>query len=252
MIGIFDSGMGGLTVLDALKQQMPQAEVVYFGDTKNAPYGNRTREELGALTVLGLKRLIDAGASNIIAACNSVSVGVAEPLLAIAGMERKDVIEMVGPTARALSQRAPMRILVVATRATIESGMYQSRLSESGHEVIGLAIPALAGAIEANADSAPIIEVAFAKLQVPPDVMLFGCTHFPLVRHVFDNAITQKSWKVEYVDPAVYVAAEARVRFGGSEEGNGSIRFLLSNDSKTFRQNAESLFSPFPYTIDIV
>ena len=77
MIGIFDSGMGGLTVLRALRDVLPSCDVIYFGDTRNAPYGVRPREELTALTVEGLKLLQARHATNIVSACNSVSASLA-------------------------------------------------------------------------------------------------------------------------------------------------------------------------------
>ncbi len=73
MIGIFDSGMGGLTVLSAIREQMPSADILYFGDTKNAPYGEKSREVLSELTVAAIRLLQEHGATNIVSACNSVS-----------------------------------------------------------------------------------------------------------------------------------------------------------------------------------
>lgn len=254
MIGIFDSGSGGLTVLRALKAVLPNAEITYFGDTKYAPYGNRSREELGALTVLGIKRLIDGGCTHIITACNSVSVTIVEPLLQIAGMQRSDMIEMVGPTVRALAERDAMRILLVATKATIEAGLYQTKLGALGHEVIPVAIPELAGAIEQGASEREVTEIiteALDPLHVPPKAMLFGCTHYPLALSSFEMVSKLKGWDVECIDPAFFVSKEATVRFTG-EEGSGKIYFKLSKESPEFRERVQSLFADFPYTIEVV
>ena len=98
MIGVFDSGVGGLTVLSALRELLPSADVVYFGDTKNAPYGTRSREELGRLSVHGLQFLQEHGATNIISACNSVSASLAISLFDVLSIAPKQLIEMVGPT----------------------------------------------------------------------------------------------------------------------------------------------------------
>src|ERR1700753_3846841 len=111
MIGIFDSGVGGLTVLRALRARMPRADVVYFGDTKHAPYGNRSREDIVSLTKDAFALLRREGADSIVSACNSVSVTLALPLAS----ER--VVEMVGPTVRALSG-SEKRIGLAATAAT--------------------------------------------------------------------------------------------------------------------------------------
>lgn len=254
MIGIFDSGSGGLTVLSLLRTELPNADILYFGDIKHAPYGNRSREELGALTVLGIKRLIDSGAGHIITACNSVSVGIVEPLLAIAGMQRKDVIEMVGPTVRALAKHPPIRILLVATKATIEAGMYQTKLDAEGHETIPVAIPELAGAIEEGRspeEIRSIIKAALDPLHVPPQAIMFGCTHYPLAAGIFRDVARAKDWDVALIDPAQFVAAEAKVRFEGETTGP-RLRFQISTPSQSFEDRVQSLFPEIPYTIEIV
>ena len=118
MIGIFDSGSGGLTVLRELRARAPDADIIYFGDIKNAPYGNKSREELGALTVLGIQKLIDAGATEIISACNSVSVSIVLPMFELLDLPKTHIIEMVGPTVAAF-RGTDARPLVLATQATV-------------------------------------------------------------------------------------------------------------------------------------
>src|SRR3989344_4876239 len=94
MIGLFDSGSGGLTVIAALRKRAPDVDIVYFGDIQNAPYGEREAEELVRLTESGMKRLSEAGVSEVVSACNSVSLSV---LMGSAGHAR--VIEMTRPVA---------------------------------------------------------------------------------------------------------------------------------------------------------
>src|SRR4051812_2523239 len=101
MIGIFDSGSGGLTVLHAIRQVLPSADVVYFGDIKNAPYGSRTQEELSLLTMQALKLLQKRGAGNLVSACNSVSASLALSVLDMFSTDNMQIIEMVGPTVSA-------------------------------------------------------------------------------------------------------------------------------------------------------
>src|SRR5580704_17633887 len=119
MIGIFDSGMGGLTVLKAIREEMPNCDVVYFGDTKNAPYGSKTRAELGALTVAAIERLQKAGATSIVSACNSVSASLAVSLFDTLALAPGNLIEMVGPTV-SYFKHSTLRLLLAATPATIE------------------------------------------------------------------------------------------------------------------------------------
>lgn len=253
-IGIFDSGSGGLTVLSAVKKHLPDADIVYFGDIQNAPYGNRSREELGALTVLGIKGLIDAGATHIITACNSVSVGIADPLLSIAGIPQSAVIEMVGPTVRGVAALKPKRVVIAATQATIDSKMYQNRFADEGIETVPLPLPVLAGAIETGESSTvweSIIDEAFSKLKVAPDVIVLACTHYPFALPEFDRVIEKKGWQGHVVDPAEMVAMEATEKFHLTK-GTKPMRFLISADSKPFRARVESLFPENTYTIEVV
>src|SRR5271165_3119459 len=120
MIGIFDSGSGGLTVLHAIRQVLPSADVIYFGDIKNAPYGSRSQEELSVLTIQALKLLENRGATNFVSACNSVSASLALSVLDVFTEKEMQIIEMVGPTVSYFKGSAA-RILLCATPATIRS-----------------------------------------------------------------------------------------------------------------------------------
>ncbi len=235
MIGIFDSGSGGLSVLRALYERAPSADIVYFGDLKNAPYGNKSREELGALTVLGIQKLIREGATEIISACNSVSVSIVLPMFEILGIPRANIIEMVGPTVSSFRGKKA-HVLVVATQATIDSRVYQDGFRLIGIEADGVAIPALVSLIEGGAKSAEIeAEIRAALLPCNSahfDTLLLGCTHFPLVRSAFENVLRELSMPLALFDPAEPVASAACERFDTS--GKGTVRFLLSKESEQF------------------
>src|SRR5687767_11474091 len=105
MIGVFDSGSGGLSVLLEIRKRLPSVDVVYLGDIKNAPYGSKTREELGALTVMAVSRLLNEGADFIVSACNSVSASIVLPMLEILGVKPFEIVEMVGPTVKGLKNK---------------------------------------------------------------------------------------------------------------------------------------------------
>src|SRR4051812_29736626 len=122
MIGIFDSGSGGLTVLKAIRDVLPSADVLYMGDIKNAPYGSRSREELSKLTVEAIKLLQARGANRIVSACNSVSASLAVSIFDIFSLDSTQLIEMVGPTVASF-KGSNARILLCATPATVDSGI---------------------------------------------------------------------------------------------------------------------------------
>jgi glutamate racemase len=230
MIGIFDSGCGGLTVLRALRAALPQADVVYFGDTKHAPYGNRTREDIISLTEAAFNLLRSRGATNIVSACNSVSVS-----LALSVPER--VIEMVGPTVRALA-KSEKRIGLAATVATIESGIYQDAFRAAGKEATAFSIPELAGAIEAGKDTDEIVANALAGKEGTFDTLILACTHYPLVRESFAKVLPN----VELFDPALPVAEEVKRLWGDEEQGTGTTHFILSKESPVFIRFIEAFF----------
>ena len=239
MIGIFDSGSGGLSVLKALRKRAPQADVVYFGDIKNAPYGNKSREELGALTVLGIQKLIDEGATEIVSACNSVSVSIVLPMFEILDIPRVNIIEMVGPTVSAFKGKEA-KVLVLATRATIRSRAYQEGFHMVGVCVDGLALPDLVPLIEGNGSQeimAGMIKTALAPHRDGGySHVLLGCTHFPLVREVFERVTSEIGMHAEIVDPACAVADAVVARF--DTRGTGRTDLMVSLASPAFERFA--------------
>lgn len=241
MIGIFDSGVGGLTVLRALRDRLPTADVVYFGDTKHAPYGNRSRDEIVALTEEAFSLLRREGASSIVSACNSVSVTLALPL----GSER--IVEMVGPTVRALAG-SDKRIGLCATVATITTGIYQDAFRAIGKDIHAFAIPDLAGAIEAGKETDAIVADALKGKENMFDLLVLACTHYPLAREHFARTLPG----IELFDPALPVAEQVATAWGEDEKGSGRTRFLVSKDSPRFRALTAELFPNSAQTIEVI
>ena len=242
MIGIFDSGSGGLTVLKAIREQMPAADILYFGDIKNAPYGLRSRAELSRLTVAAIERLQQRGAQDIVSACNSVSASLVLSLFETLPVAADSLIEMVGPTVSRF-KGSPARILLVATPATIDSEIYQNAFLMIGKEIRAVAIPALAGAIESGAGDAEIeavIRDALAGIDRSAyDVCVLACTHYPLVREQFEQVLGSG---LEVFDPAMAVAERVRRKFGPQEVGEGRLHFMISQDSAPFRARIAEFF----------
>lgn len=254
MIGIFDSGSGGLTVLRAIRERMPSVDIVYFGDTKHAPYGNRSRDELTALTARGFHLLQQKGATEFVSACNSVSASVTEILLRPLRIAPASVIEMSRPTVTHLSHNPSANILLVGTKATIDSAMYQQGFQNASITINSLAIPALAGMIEGNVDEESIAETIHTALTdtslLPFDTLVLGCTHFPLVQPLFEAVIAERGIAATVVDPGVFVAEEVSRQFVGT--GEGILRFLTSSSSEAFARRVEMLFPDSAYTIEEV
>jgi glutamate racemase len=252
MLGVFDSGSGGLTVLRALRERMPSVDIVYFGDLKNAPYGNKSREELGVLTVLGIERLIKEGATEIVSACNSVSVSIVLPMFEILDLPHANIVEMVGPTVTGL-RGTDGKVLVVATHATIESHAYQDGLRMVGVSADGLALPDLVALIEGGASDGDMrehVRAALApQLAMGYTHLLLGCTHFPLIRHLFDDVVREVDPTCTIVDPAVSVADVVARRF--TDSGQGTIRFIVTQDSPVFRAFVQQCCGSTDPTIEV-
>lgn len=253
MIGFFDSGSGGLTVLRTLRARAPQADVVYFGDLAHAPYGNRERKELNELTVAGIQRLVQEGATEIVSACNSVSLSVAEPWFKKLDVPYAHVIEMVSPTVASLRD-VTGKVLVVATRATIESGVYERGLSEQGVLSTGLALPRLVECIEHGEEIGTIM--AMLRRGLAPYCtggeythLVLGCTHFPIVEEVFTATLDHHNATMHIVNPAIAVTEAICERF--CVVGSGVTRFIISKRSNIFERYVRQFFPDMPFTLEV-
>lgn len=251
MIGIFDSGSGGLTVLKAIREEMPSADILYFGDIAHAPYGEKSRGELSRLTVNCIRVLQVRGATSIISACNSVSASLAISLFDALGLAQQNLIEMVGPTVSCFKD-FKKRILLAATPATIDSELYQSAFQMLGVDIDTVAIPKLASAIEfgvSAADQERLIAAAFASRDLKEyGVLILACTHYPLAAASFRKVLRD----VPLFDPADAVAGRVKRQLWPQEVGNGSLRFLVSRDTPQFRAQVARLLPDASYTIEVV
>jgi glutamate racemase len=190
MIGFFDSGVGGLTILDAVKKRLPDLETAYFGDTEHAPYGNRPREEILELTWAGCEKLFAQGCSLIIIACNTASANALREIQQkrLSAYPGKNVIGILRPTVEELLRRAYKTIAVLSTKATKESGAYVTEFAHLNPEIniVSHACPNWVKFVEAKeTDSAECLadikrEITELEGEAPDmDAILLGCTHYP-------------------------------------------------------------------------
>jgi glutamate racemase len=212
MIGLFDSGHGGLTVLRELSQRFPALRFAYLGDHAHAPYGNRSSEEIVALTEKGVTSLFGLGCKLVLLACNTATAIAARRLqrewLPASSWKGHNVIGIIAPTVEAATQtpwavstpQYPQKyntdtIAVFGTRRTISSGVYSEEIRKRCPKVKVLeqTCPELAGAIEDGAPEptlsrmieADVAEMLRANGGTPPHRTILGCTHYPLVEHLF-------------------------------------------------------------------
>lgn len=209
MIGVFDSGIGGLTVLDALQQRMPAGDFVYVADRARLPYGNRSAAEICEFAAEIVDSLCEQDADGIVVACNTVSA-VALPKLRLAcPVPVWGIVDAGVDAATRVTSRG--RVAVVATEATIASGVFQKKLEARGCRVWAKACPSLASAIEQDSADAEVLIRHYLKEMPRVDTLLLACTHYPLRQAVFEKVAGPR---VRVVHGAGILAAKVASQLG--------------------------------------
>ena len=206
-VGVFDSGLGGLTVLDAVSQQLPDVPFVYFGDNARAPYGVRDADDVYALTCRATERMWEAGCDLVILACNTASAAALRRMQEGWIPRNKRVLGVFVPLIEALTERqwgdnSPPRevgvrdVALFATPATVRSRAFQRELA---FRAIGVDVEAQAcgGLVDAIEDGDMILAEALVRSHVDalkrkmpmPDAAILGCTHYPLMQGIFQDAL---------------------------------------------------------------
>lgn len=206
-VGIFDSGLGGLTVLDAAAKALPDVPFVYFGDNANAPYGVRDAQDVFELTDKAVNRLWDDGCNLVILACNTASAAALRRMQEAGVPKGKRVLGVFVPLIEALTERqwgdnSPPRevgvknVALFATPATVASRAFQRELA---FRAIGVDVEAQAcgGVVDAIEEGDMILAEALVRSHVDalkrkmptPDAAILGCTHYPLMEQIFQAAL---------------------------------------------------------------
>lgn len=206
-VGIFDSGLGGLTIYEAVARRLPDVPFVYFGDNANAPYGVRTADDIFNLTCAGVERLWAEGCDLVVLACNTASAAALKRMQETWVPEGKRVLGVFVPLIEALTERqwgdnsAPREVVVkhvalFATPATVATRAFQRELA---FRAIGVDVEAqpCGGVVDAIEQGDDILaealvrsHVAALKRRMPrPDAAILGCTHYPLMAKAFSDAL---------------------------------------------------------------
>jgi glutamate racemase len=241
-IGMFDSGMGGLTVLHECLVQLPGEHFAYVGDTARFPYGEKSRDDLELFSRQITAFLETVPCKLIVVACYSATSAA---LPALQERFQTPIIGVVMPGARAAVETSRYRkIGVLATEATVASGAYPRAIHslDSGAEVIQQACPGLVDFIEAGDVTSQALADAVRGFTQPlkaqrPDVVIMGCTHYPLIQPMLQRFFGRD---VTLVNPAAEIAREVEamlLRQGLERPGNemGSYRFYTTGDVERFR-----------------
>jgi len=266
MIGVFDSGLGGLVIMKELDKQFPEYSFMYLGDNARAPYGSKSPDEVYRFTLEAVEYLFGRGCELVILACNTASANALRKI-------QQEVLPIIYPNKKVLGILVPTveqvhggTIGIFATPGTVKSEAYVHEIMKRQPiaEVFQVACPALVQMIEAGSPVGRATpegerdEVLFAEIQkyvdelklqmgkkFPPENVLLGCTHFPLVHHLFVRALPAS---VHVYDQAAMVATSLHdyilrhLELDGKLEKNSTRKFLTTGDAELVQKQARTFY----------
>jgi len=247
-IGVFDSGIGGLTVAAALRKRLPGEDIIYLGDTARVPYGTKSVETVKRYAMECSMFLLNRGVKLIVVACNTASAVALEHLQSVL---RVPIIGVVEPGVKA-ALRTPdcNRIGIIGTPATIASRAYQSRLKDLSPslEVFGKACPLLVPLAEEGRLEGEITELAltdylktFKRKRI--DSLILGCTHYPLLKSAIAKVIGEDTKLIDSAEVTSEEVEEALLREGLLRtHGQGSIKCCFTDIPRRFNRLGELFF----------
>jgi glutamate racemase len=249
-IGIFDSGIGGLTVAGAIHQLLPNENLIYFGDTAHFPYGDKSAGLIESYGIGIAKYLLERQCKMIVIACNTASAYSFKAVTSLVGKQAL-VLNVIDPAAEAIAREfQDKRVGVIATRGTVSSGIYPRKIKKKspGTEVTSLATPLLAPMIEEgffnNKISKTIIHSYLSKKSIQDiEAIILGCTHYPLIRKEIEEYY---KGKVAVFDSAEMVAKAVKHQLEEHHllraESQPTLEFYVSDLTDSFAGSAKYFF----------
>ncbi|WP_027377365.1 glutamate racemase [Kaistella palustris] len=249
-IGIFDSGVGGLTVAKEIKKLLPHEDLIYFGDTKHLPYGDKSREAIVGYSTRITNFLLEKNCKAVVIACNTATANALKEVLELVA-ERVPVIDVINPVAEKVSYEIHNNVGVIATKATVNSGLYKKSIRKHNKfiKVDELATPLLVPAIEEGFKNHPITHaiiynyLSHSKLR-NIETLILGCTHYPLlldeIKQFYGN-------RVRVIDSPTIVANQLKIileKHHLLHSGNPQpvYQFFLSDITKNFEKISKKFF----------
>lgn len=238
-VGVFDSGIGGLTVLKCLRRVAPSCDFCYIADQAFCPYGTKSAPQIRRRAVEVAHFLQKSGASHIIIACNTASVFADDVRRALS----VPVLDVIAPTCNAVLQSKCKTVALLATNATVKSGAYQNILKAHGIQTIPFACSDFVPLVEAAAPADVCSRTVANRLEALPschvDAVILGCTHFPYLID-FISPFCKNAQIISCAEPVAETFRNFRLNFG-----NGTVRYLT-----TGKMSVEQNGLPFEH-IDI-
>ncbi len=249
-IGVFDSGFGGLTVLRALLQRLPQARFAFLGDTARLPYGSKSRRTIARYAAESAQFLVrEQGAEFLVIACNTASALALDAIQDAVPVPVLGVIEPGAEAARGASRSGD--VLVIATDATVQSHAYSVACGKRGLRALEKACPLLVPLDEEGWTDHPVtaevIRIYLDELTreaaaqgMNPDTLVLGCTHYPLLRPLIERAAPDG---MRVIDSAEAAAEAAALLFGGIVAPPGAPAPALTEQVRCFATDSVEKFA---------
>jgi glutamate racemase len=251
-IGVFDSGVGGLTVLRALIERIPDADYLYFGDTARLPYGSKSAATVAHYAVGAMRYLQDHGAELLVIACNTATALALDEIRAAADVDVVGVVEPGAEAAAAATRKG--KVVVIGTEATVSSHAYRRALETRRVTVHEKACPLFVPLVEEGWVEHPVtgqvaqiyLSEAFSEDAQDADVLVLGCTHYPLIKPLLRQVVPER---VAIVDSAESTAAAVARQLGrrttielaasaavGERTSGASLKFFATDSAEKFRK----------------
>lgn len=240
-IGVFDSGVGGLTVLGALTRQLPAADYIYLGDTARLPYGSKSQATIARYAVSSARFLVEEGAEFLVIACNTASALALDAIKDAVRVPVLGVIETGANAARSSSKTGD--VLVIATDATVQSHAYRAACDARGLQALEKACPLLVSLVEEGWIEHPVtlevLRIYLSELleqaqsaRLNADTLVLGCTHYPLLRAQIERIVPA----LHVIDSAEVTAKQVAAALGEQAKvGYGLRRFYATDSVSKFR-----------------
>ena len=247
-IGIFDSGVGGLTVLAEIRKKLPNENIIYLGDTKNFPYGNKSKEEIVEISIQNVEMLIKKQVKVIIIACGTATSQAIETLKEIFNVP---IIGIIEPTVEYIKKQNYKEIGVIATEGTIKNGAWERELKKKilQIEVINKACPMLAeiaeeGKAQSEEGRKVIKEYMKTFKEKKIDRIILGCTHYPIYEKIIKKEL---GYEVELINTGITVAkyVEKFLKINNLENNEKSEveKIYLTKPEKEFKEIAKNILN---------
>lgn len=240
-IGVFDSGLGGLTVVKQIRRFLPSEDIVYIGDLAYLPYGNKSPQQIMERSLQCAQFLLGKKAKALVIACNSASAyaysyvkkRVQEPVL--------NVIDAVVEDAVRFTRNG--RIGVIATQATVQSSSYEKKLANAGDNIAFFlrACPFFVPLVEEGETQGPIVKQVAARYLTPlkkkkVDTLILGCTHYPLLRNVIQREMGNTVALVDSAEPTAFKLKKLLFKEDllSQKEKRGSLKVFVTDHGRNF------------------